>query len=41
MQVKNNKGFTPPEIEDWIGQNLDADVNLKARMAAIYLDDEH
>ena len=35
--MKNNKGYTPPEVEKWISDNLDADVNLKARMAAVYL----
>merc|ERR1712020_342378 len=35
--MKNNKGYTPPEVEKWISDNLDADINLKARMAAVYL----
>ena len=29
--------FIPPEVHDWLSENLDTEINVKARMAAIYL----
>ena len=29
--------FIPPEVATWMGENLDTEINVKARTAAIYL----
>ena len=34
---KRGMAFIPPEVHDWLSENLDTEINVKARMAAIYL----
>ena len=27
-QMKNNWGYTPPEVDEWLSENLDTEINL-------------